>query len=427
MKLLKSFLAANLIFSLVFISFLTLAIPSVNAQDSKIALQRGYRTGYSDGYMAGYRDAIENAKQSYTRHSEYTTADRAYNKDYGTLIDYKDGYQQGFEIGYDTGFGKSSFDATIPQSLDKRGIVDANNIIQTPEKTIKTTTTTKVTTPVENNVAKTTTITTVIQPATNNQSNNQPRVTQKPSVAARTTTTANQTVADEVDDIDDTDVYSGTYQDDTIRTVSNSSETKNNSVPAMATKTEPVRSLASGGEIIVIPADTELVIELLDEIDTKRIREGDAFKAKVTSPYEISGAIIEGRVAKNRRPGKIKRRGELILSFDRIKLSETRWSNFNAIIMEVLPIRGDNVKRVDNEGQVEGQRPYKEDGIKLGAATGTGLVIGAIAAGPVGAAVGAGVGAAFGVGAIVVERGDYIKLSEQQQLRIKTAYETQIR
>ena len=72
---------------------------------------------------------------------------------------------------------------------------------------------------------------------------------------------------------------------------------------------------------------------MIDEIDTKRVREGDAFKARVTSPYEISGAIIEGRIAKNRRPGRLKRRAELLLSFDRIKLSETRWSNFNAIIV----------------------------------------------------------------------------------------------
>jgi hypothetical protein len=42
-------------------------------------------------------------------------------------------------------------------------------------------------------------------------------------------------------------------------------------------------------------------------------------------------------------------------------------------------------------------------------------------------AVGAGVGAAFGVGAVVVERGKHIKIVPGQQLRIKTAYETQIR
>ena len=51
-------------------------------------------------------------------------------------------------------------------------------------------------------------------------------------------------------------------------------------------------------------------------------------------------------------------------------------------------------------------------------------MIGAIAGGPVGAAVGAGVGAAFGVGAVVIERGKHIRLNKNQQLRIKTAYET---
>ena len=77
-------------------------------------MQRGYRTGYSDGYMSGYRDTIDNAAKSYDKHNEYSRADRAFNKDYGTLEDYRDGYQQGFEVGYDTGFEKRSFDATIP-------------------------------------------------------------------------------------------------------------------------------------------------------------------------------------------------------------------------------------------------------------------------------------------------------------------------
>lgn len=411
MKLTRSLLATNLIFSLVLLTFLTLTIQSVSAQDSKIALQRGYRTGYSDGYMAGYRDAIENATKSYARHNEYKSADRAYNKDYGKLIEYKDGYQQGFEIGYDTGFGKSSFDATIPSGLATRGVIDVNNTVEAPKNTVKTTVTNKVTKPVENNVAKAKTTTETVTKPT--KVINNPTVTRNPNTTAGTNTNPN---------------YSeNTSDDDTTRTATNTANTSSGEAPTFSTDTSPVRSLASGDEIIIIPADTELVIELIDEIDTKKVREGDSFQARVTAPYEINGAIIEGRIAKNRRPGKIKRRAELILSFDRIKLSETRWSNFNAIIMEVLPVKGDNVKRVDNEGEVEGDRAYKEDGIKIGAATGTGIVIGAIVGGPVGAAVGAGVGAAFGVGAAVVERGRYIKLRQLQQLRIKTAYETQIR
>ncbi|MDH3494003.1 MAG: hypothetical protein OEM82_10665 [Acidobacteriota bacterium] len=384
MKLIRSFLAANLIFTLVLISFLTLAIPTVTAQNTTIAIQRGYRTGYSDGYMSGYRDAIENAAKSYTRHAEYKTADRAYSSDYGKLSDYKDGYQQGFEKGYDTGFTKRSFDATIPTDLALRGVVDVEAPAETPSKAAN-----KPAVPVENNVATTAAVVPTADPPT----------TPEIDVPAGTVVSANIPAA----------------------TGPNSNE------PQLIQRSEPVTSLASGDEIIVIPADTELIIELINEIDTERVREGDSFKARVTSPYEISGAIIEGRIAKNRRPGRLKRRAELLLSFDRIKLSETRWSNFNAIIVEVLPVAGDNIKRVDNEGTVAGQRPYKKDGLTIGAATGTGVVIGAVVGGPVGAAVGAGVGAAFGVGAAVVERGKWIKLAEQQQLRIKTAYETQIR
>lgn len=435
MKLTRSFLATNLIFSLVFISFLTIGISSISAQDTKIALQRGYRTGYSDGYMAGYRDAIENATKSYARHNEYRTADRAFNEDYGKVTDYKDGYQQGFETGYDTGFGKQSFDATIPATLKQRGYSAVQKPVEnektTAIKTPKPNTTQRL--PVENSVAvtkpaanttvSTTTTTTTVENAptktedsnysySNNDSIADVKIQNSPDSIADIKIPDDDKIAD-TDVADSTDIYSPKPMD--------------NVNPNISTRAKPQRSRPSGDDIIIIPTDTELIVELLDEIDTKRVREGDAFKARVVSPNEINGAIIEGRVAKNRRPGRLKRRGELLLSFDRIVLPNNRWSNFNAIIVEVLPVKGDNVKRVDQEGTVEGQRPYKTDGLTIGGATVGGLVIGAIAGGPVGAAVGAGVGAAFGVGAVVVERGEYIQLQQQQQMRIKTAYETQIR
>ncbi len=145
------------------------------------------------------------------------------------------------------------------------------------------------------------------------------------------------------------------------------------------------------------------------------------------SPSEIAGATIEGRVSRIKSPGRIKRRSELQLSFDRILLNDTRWSNFNAILTEVMPVKGDNIKIVNTEGTAVGKSSYKSDGIKIGGATGVGLVAGAVVGGPVGAAVGAGLGAAFGVGAVVIERGKHIRLNRNQQLRIKTAYETQIR
>ncbi|HTK25665.1 MAG TPA: hypothetical protein VL327_03845 [Pyrinomonadaceae bacterium] len=190
--------------------------------------------------------------------------------------------------------------------------------------------------------------------------------------------------------------------------------------------TQPV-SYRSTDAMIIIPADTELIVELQDDIGTERSKEGDKFTAKIVSPVEIAGATIEGRVAKIQKPGRIKKRSELSFSFDRIVLNQNRWSNFNAVLTEVLPVKGDNVRRVDDEGTAVGKSTVKGDTITIGGATGTGLVVGAIAGGPVGAAVGAGVGAAFGVGAVVIDRGKHINLAKNQQLRIKTSYETKIR
>lgn len=360
MKLTRNFVSLALNFSLV-LSFLSFTTPSISAQDlTKNALQRGYRTGYSDGYMSGYRDAIENATKSHKRHKDYEMADRAYNKDYGTLEDYRDGYQQGFEIGYETGYEKRSFDAAIPPALTKRGVV-------TPEKTIADS-----------------------------------------SVPAQTTLPESSAVSTDTSSADTTDSTSAKQ-------------------PVVYNQTNYPNSNQTDDAIIVIPKDTELVVELMDEITTEHTEKGEMFQARVVSPYEISGAIIEGRVTKVQKPGRIKRRAEIILSFDRIILSDKRWSNYDAIVTEVLPIKGDNIKRVDTEGTVEGKRSLKKDITKLSAATGTGVVIGAIAGGPVGAAVGAGVGGAFGVGAVIIDRGKHIRIKRNQQLRIKTSYDTQIR
>lgn len=364
MKLAKSFLAAALCFSLSSFSFIVISTQTVSAQDSKIALQRGFRTGYSDGYMAGYRDSIDNSAKSYARHPEYAKADRAFSQDYGSLTDYRDGYQQGFESGYNTGFEKRSFDSALPSDLKKRGAIAAN--------TIPATTTPEIITPepVDTATAK----------------------TETPGV------------------------------DESKPEVNNFGQ-----APTIKYRAEDFKYTGDGNSIILIPTNTELIVELQDDLSTERNRQGDRFTARVVSPAEIAGAIVEGRVTKVTKPGRIKRRSEMSLSFDRILLNESRWSNFNAMLTEVMPVKGDNVRRVDTEGTAVGKSSLKDDGIKVGGATGAGLVTGAIIGGPVGAGVGAAVGAAFGVGAVVIERGKHIRLAKAQQLRVKTAYETQIR
>ena len=391
MKLTNGFLALFLNLSLVTVSFLSLTNQTIFAQDSRVALQRGYRTGYSDGYMSGYRDALDNNAKNIQKHGEYIKADRAFNKDYGSLEDYRDGYRQGFESGYGTGFEKRSFDAAIPADLSKRGVAEISASIQTaPPDTI---------------VQENPSVNTVAETAPVNK--------------------AEDNVSAPAVEVPTNSVEQKTSENVAVETTNTNSE--NTTLSATPAGIAQVNYTPGSGDIIIIPIETELIVELIENLNTELNREGDKFTARVFSPNEINGAIIEGRIAKIQKPGRIKRRAEMSLSFDRIVLPENRWSNFNAILTEVLPIKGDNVKRVDTEGIMEGKSSVKGDSAKVGATTGSGLVIGAIAAGPVGAAVGAGVGAAVGVTAVVVERGKHIRLNKNQQLRIKTAYETQIR
>lgn len=376
MKLSRRFLAAALCFSLNLAIFVAVPQQTVFGQDTKIALQRGYRTGYSDGYMAGYRDSIDNASKDLTRHTDYEKASRAYNQEYGTLDDYRDGYRQGFESGYTAGFEKKSFEANVPVDLGRRGLAaipePPQPQAQTPEPQVPVSQPVQ-TAPAEQPVA------TTPQPQT--------QMPDPPSAPA--------------------------YSDSASKTTPGS---------YVKTTFTPVSDAA-----IIIPRDTELILELQESMTTATAKEGDRFTAKIISPTEISGAMVEGHVTKVTKPGRIKRRSEIQLSFNRIILTQDRWSNFDALLTEVLPVKGDNIKRVDNEGLAQGDRNYKGDLTKIGAATGTGVTIGAIAGGPVGAAVGAGVGAAVGVGAVVIERGKHIKLNPNQQLRVRTSFETQIR
>ena len=199
--------------------------------------------------------------------------------------------------------------------------------------------------------------------------------------------------------------------------------------PAQPNTQPPTANLnpASGQPTIIIPTNTEIIVEMLADVSTENSREGDSFLARIVAPEEIKGAIIEGRVAKIKRPGRVTGNAELQLSFSRIVVNETRWANFNAIVIEALSLKGNNIKAIDEEGTVTGKSSLKSDAVKVGAATGTGAVVGAIAGGPVGAAIGAAVGGAFGVGGVLVSRGKEINLAQGQQIRVRTNFESQIR
>ncbi|HEV3471262.1 MAG TPA: hypothetical protein VG148_18195 [Pyrinomonadaceae bacterium] len=185
--------------------------------------------------------------------------------------------------------------------------------------------------------------------------------------------------------------------------------------PSSSSSSGPSSASSSGS----VRPDTVLLVELLNRLSTDVSQRGDRFEARVIEPREFEGAVLAGRLAQVRRPGKARGRAQLQLDFEQIRLPGGDWEEFGAQVVEVVPTGDDNVGGVDPEGGVRGKNSRKDDAVKVGAGAGLGAIIGAIAGGGKGAGIGAIIGASVGTAGVLTERGKEIRLERGQQMRIR--------
>jgi hypothetical protein len=181
---------------------------------------------------------------------------------------------------------------------------------------------------------------------------------------------------------------------------------------------------SSANASLGIPRNTVLSLELLTGISTDASQRNDPFKARVVQPAQFAGYIVEGHLSQVKRPGKVKGVAELQLSFDQIRTPDNRTATLHAELVEVVPLNADSRADVDPEGGVRGRDSTKDYATKIGAASGVGAIIGAIAGGGKGAAIGAIIGGGAGAAGTMTQRGKDIRLEQGQQLRIRTSTDT---
>ncbi len=182
------------------------------------------------------------------------------------------------------------------------------------------------------------------------------------------------------------------------------------------TTTAPNGSLA-------IPRNTILALELLTPLSTDASQRGDRLQARVIEPAQYANYIVEGRVAQVKRPGKVKGVAELQLAFDQIRSTDNRTATLHAELIEITPMGAEDTD-IDSEGGVKGRDSTKDDAAKVGAASGIGAIIGAIAGGGKGAAIGAIIGGGAGTAGVMTQRGKDIRLDRGQHLKIRTSTDT---
>lgn len=199
----------------------------------------------------------------------------------------------------------------------------------------------------------------------------------------------------------------------------------NVNTPTSKDNTVDVETTAPSSGSLGIPRNTILALELLTPLSTDASVRGDRLQARVFEPAQYAGYIVEGRVAQVKRPGKVKGVAELQLAFDQIRSNDNRTATLHAELIEISPIGSEN-QDIDSEGGVKGQDSTKDDAAKVGAASGIGAIIGAIAGGGKGAAIGAIIGGGAGTAGVMTQRGKDIQLHRGQHMKIRTSTDTNV-
>jgi hypothetical protein len=167
----------------------------------------------------------------------------------------------------------------------------------------------------------------------------------------------------------------------------------------------PPAQAAARRESVELPAGTNLVVRMIDGVDSEVNRVGQTFAASMDEPVTMGGETIIPRGADvvvklvdAKESGKLTGRAELTLDLMSVKV--------DGRMVDI------NTQSVSRESDSRGQRTAKVAG---GGAV-LGAIIGGIAGGGKGAVIGAGAGGAAGAGVEEVTKGQRVKVPSETRL-----------
>jgi hypothetical protein len=154
-----------------------------------------------------------------------------------------------------------------------------------------------------------------------------------------------------------------------------------------------------------LPAGTNLVIRMIESVDSQTNRVGQTFRASMDQAVMVDGQTVIPRGAdavvklvEAKDSGKLTGHAELTLALQSVRI--------NGHYVEI------ETQNINRESGSQGEKTAKV----AGGAAAAGAVIGAIAGGGKGAAIGAGAGAAAGAGSQVILGGQRVRIPSETRL-----------
>jgi hypothetical protein len=165
---------------------------------------------------------------------------------------------------------------------------------------------------------------------------------------------------------------------------------------------------ASAGSRVTIPAGTNVLVRMIDSVDSAKNHVGDKFRASLETDLVVNDVVVArkgsdviGRLSEAKEAGHISGSSEL-----KLELTD-------------LVINNRNYPIVTGDYQLKGKGRGSDTAKKVGGGAVAGAIIGAIAGGGKGAAIGAGVGAGAGTAVQVFTKGQQVKVPSETLLEFR--------
>jgi hypothetical protein len=161
---------------------------------------------------------------------------------------------------------------------------------------------------------------------------------------------------------------------------------------------------------ITVPAGTDLLVRMIDSVDSNKNNVGDRFRASLEQDFVVDGIVVApkgtdvyGRLSEAKEAGHIQGKSQLKLELTDILIRN-----------RLQPI-------MTGEYEVSGSSRGADTAKKVGIGAAAGTVIGAIAGGGKGAAIGAGVGAGAGTAVQIATKGEQVHVPSETLLSFRIA------
>ena len=173
----------------------------------------------------------------------------------------------------------------------------------------------------------------------------------------------------------------------------------------LAPRPTSVTTASAGSGSVTVPAGTDLLVRMIDGVDSDKNHIGDKFRASLEQDFVVEGVVVApkgadvyGRLAEAKEAGHISGKSELKLELTDISIHN-----------RLQPI-------MTGDYEVSGKSRGSDTAKKVGIGAVAGTVIGALAGGGKGAAIGAGVGAGAGGAVQVLTKGQQVHVPSETLL-----------